>query len=62
MVIDDVHGIDCTMNLAYEWRPQVCSLCKRIDHPCERCLKKGLLDVTKKTSNPNCKEKGNFLK
>ncbi|XP_059635370.1 uncharacterized protein LOC132277536 [Cornus florida] len=39
-LVIDVHGEDCIINIEYEWKPAMCSLCKRVDHVADRCPQK----------------------
>ncbi|XP_059669008.1 uncharacterized protein LOC132314126 [Cornus florida] len=32
----DIHGIDCVLEFEYKWKPQICTLCQRVDHVSER--------------------------
>ncbi|XP_059635323.1 uncharacterized protein LOC132277486 [Cornus florida] len=36
-LVVDIHGEDCAVFIEYEWKPAICSLCKRVDHVAARC-------------------------
>ncbi|XP_059627006.1 uncharacterized protein LOC132269779 [Cornus florida] len=36
-MVVDFHGEDCKVHVEYEWKPIVCSVCKRVDHAVDRC-------------------------
>ncbi|XP_059663653.1 uncharacterized protein LOC132309354 [Cornus florida] len=39
-IVVDIHGVDCEREFEYEWKPQVCTLCQRVDHVQEKCPQK----------------------
>ncbi|XP_059652728.1 uncharacterized protein LOC132299877 [Cornus florida] len=47
-MVVDIHGIDCHVELEYEWKPVACKLCQRVDHNEERCP----LKVTQPKAKP----------
>ncbi|XP_059629585.1 uncharacterized protein LOC132272455 [Cornus florida] len=36
-LVVDIHREDCAVFIEYEWKPIICSLCKRVDHVAARC-------------------------
>ncbi|XP_059663490.1 uncharacterized protein LOC132309171 [Cornus florida] len=44
----DIYGVDCVLQFEYKWKPQICTLCQRVDHISERCPQKVLQVKPKK--------------
>ncbi|XP_059645947.1 uncharacterized protein LOC132289371 [Cornus florida] len=40
-MVVDIHGVDCVLEIEYEWKPQICTLCQRVNHVKEKCPQKG---------------------
>ncbi|XP_059658700.1 uncharacterized protein LOC132305032 [Cornus florida] len=61
-MVVDMHGLDCDVTFEYEWKPRVCSLCKKIDHVADQCPKKVIPAKTKKiTDKWVIKKKGKLV-
>ncbi|XP_059627080.1 uncharacterized protein LOC132269862 [Cornus florida] len=44
----DIHGVDCVLEFEYEWKPQICTLCQKIDHVSGHCPQRVLQTKPKK--------------